>query len=173
MHIPGGSVCSCVAPSLGVLGLALLSSPHMQRFECMFVCVFWVLSCCHTLHPTAGCNYHRDRVHKKQKTKNKKNKNPHKIIIHSPYPYSSLKKELNIENLSFTDISIFSLSGNSTCWCLLLCCWSAAVCLVCCCALCAVLCCVIFEFAGGLLLGMQGYAGAPQKITRNHPGKTM
>ena len=73
----------------------------------MYVCVFWVLSCCHTLHPTAGCNYHRDRVHKKQKTKNKKNKNPHKIIIHSPYPYSSLKKELNIENLSFTDISIF------------------------------------------------------------------
>ena len=59
------------------------------------------------------------------------------------------------------------------CWCLLLCCWSAAVCLVCCCVLCAVLCCVIFEFAGGLLLGMQGYAGAPQKITRNHPGKTM
>jgi len=46
-------------------------------------------------------------VHKKQKTKNQKNKNPHKIIIHSPYPYSSLKKELNIENLSFTDISIF------------------------------------------------------------------
>ena len=138
VHIPGGSVCSCVAPSLGVLGLALLSSPHMQRFECMFVCVFWVLSCCHTLHPTAGCNYHRDRVHKKQKTKNQKNKNPHKIIIHSPYPYSSLKKEL-----------------------------------VCCCVLCAVLCCVIFEFAGGLLLGMQGYAGAPQKITRNHPGKTM
>ena len=136
VHIPGGSVCSCVAPSLGVLGLALLSSPHMQRFECMFVCVFWVLSCCHTLHPTAGCNYHRDRVHKKQKTKNQKNK-------------------------------------NMLCWCLLLCCWSAAVCLVCCCVLCAVLCCVIFEFAGGLLLGMQGYAGAPQKITRNHPGKTM
>ena len=42
-----------------------------------------------------------------------------------------------------------------------------------CCVLCAVLCCVIFEFAGGLLLGMQGYAGAPQKITGNHPGKTM
>ena len=41
----------------------------------MYVCVFWVLSCCHTLHPTAGCNYHRDRVHKKQKTKNQKNKN--------------------------------------------------------------------------------------------------
>ena len=60
----------------------------------MFVCVFWVLSCCHTLHPTAGCDYHRDRVHKKQETKNQKNKNPHKIIIHSPYPYPSLKKEL-------------------------------------------------------------------------------
>ena len=37
VHIPGGSVCSCVAPSLGVLGLALLSSPHMQRFECLYV----------------------------------------------------------------------------------------------------------------------------------------
>ena len=88
-------MCSCVAPSLGVPGLALLSSPHMQRFDCMFVCVFWVLSCCHTLHPTAGCNYHRDRVHKKEKRKNQKNKNPHKIIIHSPYPYSSLKKKKN------------------------------------------------------------------------------
>ena len=61
----------------------------------MYVCVFWVLSCCHTLHPTAGCNYHRDRVHKREKTKNQKNKNPHKIIIHSPYPYSSFKKKKN------------------------------------------------------------------------------
>ena len=147
-----------------VLGLALLSSPHMQRFECMFVCVFWVLSCCHTLHPTAGCNYHRDSA---QKTKNKKPEKQEPTQNHCPFSVSLLfvKKRTEYWKSFFHRYFYISLSGNST---------YASPQLPESCGipgiwLCAVLCCVIFEFAGGLLLGMQGMRGHRKKwpwITR-------